>query len=111
MPSDPMATEAVLDAALENVAVHGGGEAVVRWSRDGGSAVVVVEDHGPGLSPELAARALDRFVRADASRARETGGAGLGLAFAKTLMEAQGGSISIGTTVGGGLTARIRLPA
>ena len=111
MPSDPMATEAVLDAALENVAVHGGGEAVLRWSREDESAVLVVEEHGPGLLRELAARALDRFVRADASRARETGGAGLGLAFAKTLMEAQGGSISIETTVGGGLTARIRLPA
>jgi signal transduction histidine kinase len=108
---DPVATEAVLDAALENVAVHGGGEAVVRWSRDGRSAVVIVEDHGPGLSPELAARTLDRFVRADASRARETGGAGLGLAIAKTLMEAQGGTISLGVTGGGGLTARINLPA
>jgi pyruvate-ferredoxin/flavodoxin oxidoreductase len=61
--------------------------------------------------PSIVQAAMDRFVRADASRARETGGAGLGLAIAKTLMEAQGGSISIETTVGGGLTARIRLPA
>jgi signal transduction histidine kinase len=108
---DPVATEAVLDAALENVAVHGGGEAVVRWSLNGRSAVVLVEDHGPGLPADLASRALDRFVRADPSRARETGGAGLGLAIAKTLMEAQGGTISLSVTGGGGLTARITLPA
>jgi signal transduction histidine kinase len=108
---DRVATEAVLDAALENVAVHGGGEAVVRWSLNGRSAVVLVEDHGPGLPADLASRALDRFVRADPSRARETGGAGLGLAIAKTLMEAQGGTISLSVTGGGGLTARITLPA
>jgi signal transduction histidine kinase len=107
---DPVATEAILDATLENVAVHGGGEAVVRWSRDGRSAIVIVEDHGPGLAPELASRALDRFARADPSRARETGGAGLGLAIAKTLVEAQGGTISLERTTGGGLTTRITLP-
>lgn len=107
---DPVATEAVLDATLENVAVHGGGEAILRWSRDGRSAVVIVEDHGPGLAPELAIRALDRFARADPSRARETGGSGLGLAIAKTLVEAQGGTISLEHTTGGGLTTRITLP-
>ena len=46
-----------------------------------------------------------------ASRARETGGAGLGLALAKTLVEAQAGWMSLEPTPGGGLTVRIGLPA
>ena len=108
---DRFATEAALDAVLENVAVHGGGEAVLRWERDGDEIFISVEDHGPGLAPDLRGSAFDRFTRADPSRARETGGAGLGLALARTLVRAQGGSMWLEDTPGGGSTARISLPA
>lgn len=108
---DRVATEAALDAVLENVAVHGGGEADVRWRVEDGEVAVSVADHGPGLPPDLGDRALDRFARADPSRTRDTGGAGLGLTVAHTLLEAQGGSMELDETPGGGLTARLVLPA
>jgi signal transduction histidine kinase len=107
---DRVATEAALDAVLENVGIHGGGEAVIRWGSDDGRAHILVEDHGPGLLPHLAERTFERFSRADPSRSRSTGGAGLGLALARALVQAQGGSMWLEDTPGGGLTAKISLP-
>lgn len=108
---DAVATEAALDAVLENVGVHGGGEAVLRWRPEGDSLLISVEDHGAGVAPELKEAVFDRFTRADPSRARDTGGAGLGLALARGLVEAQGGAMWLEDTPGGGLTAKIALPA
>ena len=109
--ADRVALEAVLDAVLENVARHGGGEAEVTWARHGGDVVVSVADRGPGLPHDLHGRAFERFFREDPSRARGTGGAGLGLALARTLMEAQGGRMWLEPTPGHGLTVRAALPA
>jgi signal transduction histidine kinase len=109
--ADRMALEAALDAVLENVERHGGGSAEVRWSREDGRVEIGIADHGPGLPEDLHGRAFERFFRVDPSRARETGGAGLGLALAKTLVEAQEGRMWLEPTPGGGLTVRIGLPA
>ena len=59
-------------------------EVVVRVT-NGESATVEVLDDGPGFDPELVRGAFDTFVRADPSRSRATGGAGLGLAIARGL--------------------------
>jgi signal transduction histidine kinase len=107
---DAAASEAALDAVLENVAVHGGGEALIRWRTAPRRVVIEVADHGPGLTPEDRRRAFRRFYRADPVRAREDGGAGLGLSIARELILAQGGSISLVDTPGGGLTVRVELP-
>ncbi len=107
---DRVATEAALDAVLENVRIHGGGKAEIRWTRENGRSEISVADHGAGLTPELEERAFERFARADPSRSRSTGGAGLGLALARSLVEAQGGSMWLEDTPGGGVTARIALP-
>jgi signal transduction histidine kinase len=60
---------------------------------DGAGATVEVLDQGPGFRPEFVPSAFDSFVRAEPSRSRGTGGAGLGLAIAKGVVEAHGGSI------------------
>jgi two-component system OmpR family sensor kinase len=108
--ADRVAAEAALDAVLENVARHGGGAADLVWETDGGRGVVTVADHGPGLDPGQAGSAFDRFYRADPSRARESGGAGLGLPLARSLVLAQDGSIWLEETPGGGLTVKMSFP-
>jgi signal transduction histidine kinase len=107
--ADAIALEAILDSVLENVKVHGGGIAAIAWKAEGHQATISVVDHGPGLPPGDESRAFERFFRADPSRTRDTGGAGLGLALARAMAEAQGGEMWVEPTPGGGLTARIAL--
>jgi signal transduction histidine kinase len=68
---------------------------------NGAMATVRVTDAGPGFTPEFATRAFERFARAEPSRSRSTGGAGLGLAIARGLVEAHGGRIWIEQAPGG----------
>ena len=76
----------------------------------GGRIVVDVIDHGPGIAAEHLARIWERFYRVDPSRARATGGMGLGLSVAKRLTEAMGGEIAVASVVGSGTTFTITLP-
>jgi signal transduction histidine kinase len=62
-------------------------------TRVDGHVEIRVIDDGPGVAPEHAGRVFDRFYRADPSRSRTTGGAGLGLAIARQLVELHGGTI------------------
>src|SRR5204862_458962 len=77
---DPVLLERLVSNLVENALRHGGaGVAVLVRPRDGAVEVAVL-DRGPGFPAELAPRIFERFARGDASRARSTGGAGLGLA-------------------------------
>jgi len=107
--ADAIATEAILDAVLENVAAHAGGTALVSCRAQAGVVRIDVADSGPGLTDEELAHAFERFYRADPVRAHENGGAGLGLALARSLAEAQRGRIWLERTPGGGLTAVLQL--
>jgi two-component system OmpR family sensor kinase len=78
---------------------------------DGDEVVVDVIDHGDGIAPEAMANLFDRFFRADDSRARATGGAGLGLAIVASIAEAHQGRCTVHDTPGGGATFRFALPA
>ena len=82
----------------------------VSLRRDGEEAVLEVADEGPGLDEEHAAKVFDRFFRVDPARARENGGAGLGLAIVAAIVEAHGGSVSVETAPGAGARFIVRLP-
>ncbi len=69
-----------------------------------------VHDDGPGFPPELVPAAFERFARADTSRARVSGGAGLGLALVDAIAQAHGGSVSLASRPGD-TTVTVRLPA
>jgi two-component system OmpR family sensor kinase len=79
--------------------------------REGDRAVVEVADDGPGMAPEVAARAFERFFRGDPSRSRHRGGSGLGLAIVESTVAAHGGTVDLVTSPGEGTTVRVRLPA
>ncbi len=79
----------------------------VRLSTAGGTARIVVEDHGPGLSPEERERLFERFQRGDEPHAD---GAGLGLAIVRRLVDLHDGRLSIEDTPGGGARVVLELP-
>lgn len=78
---------------LVNALAYANGAIRVSASRVHDRVEIRVADDGPGVADEHAERIFDRFYRADASRSRATGGAGLGLAIAKQLVELHGGTI------------------
>ncbi|AEE44786.1 sensor histidine kinase [Cellulomonas fimi] len=75
-----------------------------------GRGVLEVRDHGPGIDPEHAARVFERFYRVDASRGRDSGGAGLGMAIVAAIVTAHGGTVGLHETPGGGTTVHVALP-
>jgi two-component system OmpR family sensor kinase len=96
---------------VANSLVHAPGSPIdVVVQKDGSEGIVEVHDHGPGMSELDAARAFERFYRADASRSRHKGGSGLGLAIVDATVRAHGGSTEIQTAPGEGMTVRVRLP-
>jgi signal transduction histidine kinase len=70
------------------------GRITLGW-RNGGQPELFVSDTGPGIPLEHQARVFERFYRVDASRSREAGGAGLGLAIARWISDAHGGVLSV----------------
>lgn len=78
--------------------------------RQDGELVFRVRDHGPGLSDEQAAHIGEPFYRGDPSRARETGGTGLGLYLASLAAKAHSGSLKLLDTGGDGACFEVRLP-
>ena len=92
----------VIRNLLDNAIRHApnGSVIVVDVGRDG-MATLRVSDDGPGFPDEFSGDAFSRFTRADSSRNRETGGAGLGLTIARGLVEAHGGRIWIESPPGG----------
>jgi signal transduction histidine kinase len=108
----PDKVERVLMNLLANAVRHSppNGEVAVVVEPDTDHVVVAVEDSGDGLRPGAPNRMFDRFWREDESRARSSGGAGLGLAIARGLVEAHGGRIWAENRNGGGARVAFTLP-
>jgi signal transduction histidine kinase len=110
---DPQRTEQVVGNLISNALryVPEGGRVWVEVRRENGSISISVNDNGPGVSEEELPRLFYRFWRGDKSRTRTSGGAGLGLAIARQLVEAQGGRISASNLPGGGLQVKCEFPS
>jgi len=105
---DPVRVREILTNLISNALRYSprGGRVGVDVAADGAGAVAVaVSDVGPGITPEMLGRIFDRFYKSPESR-----GAGLGLAIAKNLTEAHGGTIAATSEVGRGTTIRFTLP-
>jgi two-component system OmpR family sensor kinase len=105
----------VTDNLLANVRTHtpAGAAASVTVRLAGDRAFVEVADSGPGIDPEDAEHIFERFFRSDLSRARDRGGAGLGLSIVAAITAAHGGTASAANRPGpgGGAVFTIDLPA
>jgi signal transduction histidine kinase len=119
VPSDLPAVEAdrerihqVLFNLLDNAHrfTPPGGVVTVRAVRENGSCEVSVEDTGPGIPAEHLPLVFERFYRVDPSRSRDDGGTGIGLAIARSVVEAHGGRIWAESALGAGSTFRFVLP-
>lgn len=119
LPRDPVMIDAdarrvtqVINNLLENSARYTdrGGTVAVAVAQVGREAHIDVMDSAPGVPVESLPRLFDRLYRVDASRNRRSGGAGLGLALAKGLVEGHGGAIIAQASPLGGLWIRVTLP-
>ena len=87
-----------------------GGLIAVRAERQDGRASVTVEDTGEGIPPDQLPHIFERFYRGDAARDRASGGAGLGLAIVRELVEAMGGYVAVESAPGEGSRFSFSLP-
>jgi signal transduction histidine kinase len=112
--ADPARLTQVLHNLLDNALRHtpGGGSIALRAGCDAGEVWLDVHDSGEGIAARDLPRVFDRFYRADPARSRASGGAGLGLAIVRAIVEAHGGRVSAASqgVPGQGSTFTLRLP-
>jgi signal transduction histidine kinase len=105
----PVALRRALANLVEN-ALKYGKQAVVRLAADGGHVIVTIDDEGSGIPEDRLEDVFSPFVRGEESRNAETGGFGLGLSIAQSVVHAHGGEIRLENRPEGGLRAKIVLP-
>jgi len=108
----PVAAKVALANILDNAVKFSptGGEVRIVVTADQEEAVIAVSDTGPGVASEEAARLFERFYRGKASLSMDMPGFGLGLAISRTLVERQGGRISVEAATRKGATFSVHLP-
>ncbi|HET7420665.1 MAG TPA: HAMP domain-containing sensor histidine kinase [Candidatus Dormibacteraeota bacterium] len=102
----------VLGNLVRNALVHTPSKSPIEVAvtTDNGTARLSVADHGPGLGAADRERIFEPFYRADPSRSRDSGGAGLGLSIVTAVVAAHGGKVDVKETSGGGATFEVELP-
>jgi signal transduction histidine kinase len=101
----------VVSNLAENAGRHARSRIDLSLTTRNGQVVLTVDDDGPGIPEPDRERVLERFVRLDTARARESGGSGLGLAIVAQVAAAHGGDVAIEQSPIGGTRVRVRLPA
>ncbi|MEU4566561.1 ATP-binding protein [Micromonospora sp. NPDC023956] len=98
---------------VENAIIYSGQDTTVTVTvrSEDEHVQVAVADQGIGIAPTDVDRVFERFYRADQARSRSTGGTGLGLAIVKHIASNHGGRVEVSSTLGGGSTFTLRLPA
>lgn len=105
----PLALKRALRNIIEN-GIRYGSAVRIDLSTAGKEALIRIRDQGPGIPPDRVSDVFEPFVRLEESRSEETGGIGLGLAIARSIIHAHGGTITLRNHPEGGLEAEIRLP-
>jgi signal transduction histidine kinase len=105
----PVALKRALANLVENGARYGGQADVSTLCRNG-AIVVIIEDAGPGIAAAEMEKVFAPFYRLEGSRNRRTGGVGLGMTVARTIIRAHGGDISLENRPEGGLRVIVILP-
>ncbi|MGQ3215365.1 MAG: ATP-binding protein [Shinella sp.] len=106
----PLRLKRAITNLLENALHYGGGAEIAVDLREHG-VVILIDDTGPGIADSELETVFEPFVRLDNSRSAETGGVGLGLATARSIVKSHGGHLTLHNRSGGGLRAQIYLPA
>lgn len=106
----PMALRRAIANVVGNGVKYAGG-ARVRVGAQDAEFVIEIDDDGPGIPEDEHERVFAPFYRVETSRSRETGGTGLGLAVARSIVHAHGGDIRLANRKGGGLRVTILVPA
>jgi two-component system, OmpR family, osmolarity sensor histidine kinase EnvZ len=106
----PLALRRMLANLLDNAGRYGGGSTTIALAREDGTIFIGVEDDGPGVPEERLSELIEPFMRLESSRARHTGGVGLGLSIVQALAHRFGGTLRLENRREGGLRAVLTLP-
>ncbi len=105
----PLSLRRALRNLIEN-ALRYGETPKIEARAETDTVVIDIKDQGPGIADEDLEHVFDPYVRLEESRSRDTGGIGLGLSIARTIIQSHGGDLRLLNREGGGLIARIELP-
>jgi signal transduction histidine kinase len=108
--SAPLALTRAVRNLVINAATHGGG-AFVTVGLENGTALITIDDEGPGIPEQSMSRVFEPFFRVDSARRKSAPGAGLGLAIAREIVERHGGRLTLQNRSPKGLRLRLGFPA